>query len=468
LLLSRKDDVNQPLEVTIVIVSGSRNRHSFVTVAGVALLIVWASLVVRAQVAVRNQGFVPFSDAPIYYRTTPVTDPVARLQADLDAGQKALSYDAHFGYLPSVLKSLGIPISSQMLVFSKTSFQYRHISPETPRALYFNDDVYIGFVDGGKALELISFDARQGAMFYLLDQQQAARPAFQRAELDCTQCHIAPSTRQVPGVFVRSVFTRPTGTLSTGARTFVTGHDSPFAERFGGWYVTGRHGALRHLGNVVVDDRTVPEGIDRERGANRDRIPALAESFLALTPHSDLVAQLVHAHQTQLHNLITQTNYQARLTLHSASLDETGDLRTLTAAQRARYEGPAEDLVRYLLFAGEAPLGDAVSGSSSFAEEFSGIGPRDRRGRSLRDFDLHERLFRYPCSYLIYTAAFDALPLPARDYVYRRLVEVLSGQDRSAAFARLTDANRLAVREILTDTKPEFALAWSRHAITAP
>jgi hypothetical protein len=452
----------------IVIVTRNRNRRSFASIASVALLIVWASLVVRAQVAVRNQGFVPFSDAPIYYRTAPVTDPVARLQADLDAGNRTLSYDEYFGYLPSVLRLLGIPLSSQMLVFSKTSFQFRQISPATPRALYFNDDVYIGFVEGGKALELISFDARQGAMFYLLEQKQAERPVFERAELDCTQCHIAASTRQVPGVFVRSVFTRPTGALSTGARTFITGHESPFAERFGGWYVTGRHGAQRHLGNVVVDDRTVPEGINRDGGANWNALPSLAESFRLLTPSSDLVAQLVHAHQTQAHNLITQTNYQARLALHSANVAESADPRTLTAAQRARYEEPAEALVRYLLFADEAPLDGPVSGSSSFTAEFAGIGPQDRRGRSLRDFDLRERMFRYPCSYLIYSAAFDALPPPARDYVYRRLVEVLSGQDRSAAFARLSDTDRRAVREILADTKPDFAAAWSRLETTAP
>lgn len=449
-------------------VAGNRHRRSFVTIASVALLLGWASLVVRAQVAVRNQGFVPFSDAPIYYRTAPVTDPVSRLQAGLDAGSNTLSYDAHFGYLPSVLKSLGILPSSQMLVFSKTSFQYRHISPQTPRALYFNDDVYIGFVDGGKALELISFDARQGAMFYLLDQREAERPTFQRAELDCTQCHIAAATRQVPGVLVRSVFTRPTGTLSTGARTFITGHDSPFAERFGGWYVTGRHGSLRHLGNVVVNDPNAPEKISRENGANWDDLALLAESFRMLTPYSDLVAQLVHAHQTQMHNLITQTNYQTRLTFHAANVSDSSDPNALTGEQRARYEGPAEELVRYLLFASETPLGARISGSSPFAEEFAAIGPRDRRGRSLRDFDLRQRLFRYPCSYLIYSAALDALPAPARDYVYRRLVEVLSGQDRSAAFARLTDADRRAVREILIDTKPAFAAVWSRFATGRP
>lgn len=440
--------------------------RSFIVVALVAAVLAWA-LAVQAQVAVRNQGFVPFSDAPIFYRTSPVSDPVARLQRALETDAATLTHDDTFGYLPAVLDALDIPRSSQMLVFSKTSFQYRHISPTSPRSLYFNDDVYIGYVPGGKALELISFDAKQGAMFYLLDQRAAGRPAFQRAELDCTQCHIAGATRQVPGVFVRSVFTRPSGVLSTGARSFLVGHDTPFDERFGGWYVTGSHGRLRHLGSAVVPAGGDPEAIDQDGAANRTDLSPLAAPGIALTPHSDLVAQLVHAHQTQMHNLITLANYQTRLALHTAGVTEGVDVDELSEAQRARFEGPAEELVRYLLFANEAPLGEPLAGTSDFADEFATIGPRDRRGRSLRMFDLETRLFRYQCSYLVYSAAFDALPAPALGYVYRRLIEILDGRDRSQPFARIGDADRRAIRDILTDTKPAFAAAWRRAHATS-
>lgn len=440
--------------------------RSFIVVALVGAVLAWA-LAVQAQVAVRNQGFVPFSDAPIFYRTAPVSDPVARLQSALETDAATLTHDDTFGYLPAVLDALDIPRSSQMLVFSKTSFQYRHISPTTPRSLYFNDDVYIGYVPGGKALELISFDAKQGAMFYLLDQRAAGRPAFQRAELDCTQCHIAGATRQVPGVFVRSVFTRPSGVLSTGARSFLVGHDTPFDERFGGWYVTGSHGRLRHLGNAVVPAGGDPEAIDQDGATNRTDLSPLPAPGIALTPHSDLVAHLVHAHQTQMHNLITLTNYQTRLALHAAGVTEGVDVDDLSEAQRARFEAPAEELVRYLLFANEAPLGEPLAGTSDFADEFATIGPRDRRGRSLRMFDLETRLFRYQCSYLVYSAAFDALPAPALGYVYRRLIEVLDGRDRSQPFARIGDADRRAIRDILTDTKPAFAAAWRRAHATS-
>ena len=414
--------------------------------ATLVLALAGAAVPLSGQVAVRNQGYVPFSEEPINYRG-PVNDPVAQLQQRLDSGRERLDYEPGHGYLRSVLDRLRIPVSSQTLVFSKTSFQYRRITPERPRALYFNDDVYVGQVHDGKALELIAFDPRQGAIFYILDELQADRPAFQRAELDCTQCHVAAGTRGVPGVLIRSVFPNPTGTQAALAPSFITGHQSPMRERFGGWYVTGSHGRARHMGNVVVRNREQPEDIDREQGANVSDLSSRIDTTGYLTPHSDIVAQLVQAHQTQLHNLITLTNYQTRLALHAG-------------APREQYERPAEELVRYLLFANEAPLEDPVRGTSGFAEEFAARGLRDPKGRSLRDFDLQTRIFRYPCSYLIYSDAFDALPEPAKSYVYRRLFAVLSGADTSPEFARLAAADRKAALEILIATKPGVPAEW--------
>jgi hypothetical protein len=193
---------------------------------GLALLAMAAlAIPVSGQIAVRNQGYVPFSEEPIAYRGD-VDDPVARLQRRLDRGEVTLGYEPKNGYLKAVLDALEIPVSSQTLVFSKTSFQYKKISPQTPRALYFNDDVYVGKVHDGKAIELVSFDARQGAIFYLLDEQRAERPSFQRAELDCTQCHVAAGTRGVPGVLVRSIFPTASGTQAPQTTSYVTGHQS--------------------------------------------------------------------------------------------------------------------------------------------------------------------------------------------------------------------------------------------------
>jgi hypothetical protein len=333
----------------------------------------------RAQIAVKNQGYVPFSEEPINYRAE-VHDPVANLQKKLERGEASLTYEPQHGYLKSVLDQLAIPVSSQTLVFSKTSFQYKKISPQAPRALYFNDDVYVGQVHDGKVLEFVSFDSKQGAIFYILDEQKADHPVFQRAELDCTQCHVAAGTRNVPGVLLRSVHTNPTGTQAVKAAAFLTGQESPIKDRWGGWYVTGTHGSQTHMGNVVVEDQEHPDQLNRAAGANITDLSKLFDVSKYLIPDSDIVAHLVLAHQTQMHNLITLTNYQTRLALYkeaarNKAVEQTA--ATLSDEARKQYHGPAEELVRYLLFANEAPLEDRIVGSSKYTQEFAALGPRD-------------------------------------------------------------------------------------------
>jgi hypothetical protein len=414
----------------------------------VLLTLSWLMLPASGQIAVRRQGYVPFSDEPINYLSDALNDPVAKLQQHISRGEAKLAYEPVHGYLKSVLDKLDVPVTSQTLVFSKTSFQFRKISPETPRALYFNDDVYVGQVHEGKALEIVSFDPMQGAIFYLLDEHQSAQPVFQRAELDCTQCHVAASTRGIPGVLLRSIYPNPSGTQATHSASFITGQESPLQERWGGWYVTGKVGRQTHMGNAVVQDKEHPEQLDRSSGAGR------FDTAAYLTRHSDVVAHLVLAHQTQMHNLITLTNYQTRLALHAGPLSDEA---------RKQYEGPAEELLRYLLFTNEAPLDDRVKGDSGFTEEFRSRGPRDARGRSLRDFDLRKRIFKYPCSYLIYSAAFDTLPAPAKEYIYHRLLEILTAREQSPEFAKLTGKDRRAILEILLATKPGLPEEWRKY-----
>jgi hypothetical protein len=423
----------------------------------------WLSLPAHGQIAVKNQGYVPFSEEPINYRSENLTDPVALLQKQIDRGEVKLDYEPKHGYLTSVLEKLAIPIDSQTLVFSKTSFQYKKISPEEPRALYFNDDVYIGQVHDGKVIEVVSFDPVQGAIFYILDEHQSEHPVFQRAELDCTQCHVAAGTKGVPGVLLRSLYTTRTGTQATPSQSFITGQESPLSERWGGWYVTGTYGSQTHMGNVVVEDKDNPEKIDRAAGANLTDLSKKFDTSLVLSDKSDVVAHLVLAHQTQMHNLITLTNYQTRIALYKAGLPADAKADSIPEAVRQQYQKPAEQLLRYLLFADEAPLEGQVKGDSGYTEEFAERGPRDPQGRSLRDFDLRTRIFKYPCSYLIYNEAFDSLPAQAREYVYHRLFEVLTGRDQSPAFARLSGDTRRAILEILLATKPGLAAEWTDY-----
>jgi hypothetical protein len=441
--------------------------------AGCALILgLGATADALSQVAVRNQGYIPYSDEPINYRSDDLHDPVARLQQRLTQGKATLRYEPEHGYLRSVLDLLDVPVYSQMLVFSKTSFQYPKISPEHPRALYFNDDVYVGDVHDGKAVEILAFDPMQGAIFYLLDEHQVEKPAFQRAELDCTQCHIAAGTRGVPGVLLRSVYPTANGTLVPGKPSFITDQESPLSERWGGWYVTGALPEGANMGNAAVsDDPVLPASVKNVTGAALAPLKQRFDASAYLSPYSDVVAQLVLAHQTQVHNLITLTNYRTRMTLyaHAKQIASSGTPDTgLSDKERRVFQQPAEQLLQYMLFVNEAPLdgndGRRLIEGSAFAQEFAARGLRDGKGRSLRSFDLSQRLFRYPCSYLIYSDAFDAIPEPAKTYVYHRLFQVLTGEDQSAPFSKLTAEKRRDILEILLATKSSLPEEWHAYA----
>jgi hypothetical protein len=425
-------------------------------------------LPVRGQIAVRNQGYIPYSEAPINYRSQDLSDPVALLQKQIDAGTVSLTYDKDHGYLKSVLDLLKVPVESQTLVFSKTSFQYPKITPEHPRALYYNDDVYVGSVHQGNAIEIVSFDPRQGAIFYLVDERKVDKPVFQRAELDCTQCHIAAGTRGVPGVLLRSVFSAPTGTLTPRTPSYITDQESPLKQRWGGWYVTGA------LGNTTMANAIVADAPASAGAAAAPQLSPVGQSFdpaAYLAPGSDQVALLVLTHQAQMHNLITLTNYQTRLALYglqkAGAAGAVTSLEALPENARRQIQRPADQLLHHLLFINETPLGlDAQQAirTSAFAREFAAQGVRDSQGRSLRDFDLHDRIFKFPCSYLIYNAAFDTLPQPALGYIYHRLLQVLNGQDRSPEFAGLSARDRKAILSILLETKSGLPAEWQDYA----
>ncbi|QDT67240.1 hypothetical protein MalM25_01370 [Planctomycetes bacterium MalM25] len=389
--------------------------------------------------------------APIHYDTAPVDDAVARLQRALDAGEAELSWDERLGWLPSVLEALGVSDQSQLLVFSKTSLQTAKISPHRPRAVYFNDDTYVGYVQRGDLIELSAVDPRQGTIFYSLPQEEADAPRFVREQGRCLVCHDNGRTRDVPGLLVRSVYPDDRGhaLLSLGDET--TDPTTPLEQRYGGWYVTGEAG-VAHRGNAVYTepdsaDEPEPIAVSLGKTCSPDRY---------LTPHSDLVALMVLEHQSQMHNAITRASYEAR---RAAAYDtmwneilEKPEGHVFAVSER-RIERAVEQLLECLLFSGEAALPGAVSGTSGFAAKFEAAGHRDGQGRSLRDFDLQTRLFKHPCSYLIHSEAFAALPEPVLELVEERLGEILTGEDASPAFAHLTPADHRAISEILSATK---------------
>ncbi len=428
-----------------------------------ALCAVPAVLAVRAFADLEGSYILPMDDEAIKYATTPLHDAVTDLQKKLDEGKAKLAYDNDLGYLPALLRALNVPVSSQTLVFSKTSFQAPRISPHTPRALYFNDTVSVGYVKGGDVVEVSSLDPKQGVVFYTLDQERARVPQIQRRE-ECMQCHASSKSLGVPGNIIRSVFTDSSGQVLFQAGGFSTDHRSPMKERWGGWYVTGKHGSQLHMGNTFVEKPNVePASLDMAGGANITDLKWRFNSQAYLSPHSDIVALMVLEHQVRMQNLITRVGFEARMALHSQAdinkmLEKPSD--EFSESTIRRINGPSEYLLSYMLFTDEALLEAPVEGTSGFTAEFPLQGPKDKKGRSLRDFDLTRRIFRYPCSYMIYSEAFDSLPAPAKDRIYRRLWEVLTGQDKSKAYETLTAADRKAVLEILLDTKQGLPDYW--------
>jgi hypothetical protein len=400
---------------------------------------------------------------PINYSKAPANNAITRLQQRIEAGQASLKYEPNFGYLRSLLRELGVPESSQTLVFSKTSLQRHRIGPTRPRSLFFNDEVFIGFCQRGDVLEVTVADPGLGAVFYTLDQKQPDKPRFTRQNDTCLICHGSSANQGMPGNLVRSVYPDQDGLpiLSMGSHRI--DQSSPLAQRWGGWYVTGTSGKQTHLGNCTLKDHQEPEGVDNSRNINLTDLHDRFKTSSYLTPHSDIVALMVLEHQAEMHNLLIRANLQTRIALYeeasiNKALGRPADYRSETTVSRIRSAG--EPLVKYLLFSGEATLTDRVKGTSKFTEEFAQRGPRDGQGRSVRDLDLEHRLFKYPCSYLIYSAAFDALPAPMKDYVYGRLWDVLSGKDTSPEFAHLSSADRQAIRDILVATKPNLPANW--------
>jgi hypothetical protein len=401
---------------------------------------------------------------PINYEKATPENAITRLQRDLAAGKQKLTHDDERGYLKSTLAALKIPVSSQVLVFSRTSLQRSRIAPKTPRAIYFNDDVYVGFCQRGDVLEVSVADPALGTVFYTLDQEPAERPRFTRQTETCLICHGSSSTRGIPGHIVRSVHPDRTGEPILGSGTFRTDDTSPFDERFGGWYVTGRHGKMEHLGNRVYRNRRDYD--DPEAPADSLNVTDLKPFFTTgayLSPHSDLVALCVLTHQAAVHNRIARAALETRSALYyqdelNKALKEPAG--TKYDSVKSRIASVSDDLVKALLFSEAAPFTDRIEGTTTFAKEFAARGPFDSRGRSLRQFDLATRLFKYPCSYLIYSESFTCLPAEVRDCVLRKLHAVLTGANTDKAFAHLTAADRTAILEILRDTMPNLPDYW--------
>jgi len=379
-------------------------------------LVLAAGVWLGAVAVVTPQPRTPFAGLldqhpAIDYRGGALSDVVSMLQRDVTAGTRTIAFDGPQGYLRSVLAVLNVPAESQVLVFSKTGLQHPLTSPANPRALYFNDRVVVGYIPGAPVLEIASHDPTQGVIFQSLKQEAAAPPQFARPDR-CLSCHVSSNSMSVPGILVRSMSTAPDGRPMPQEGSFVIDHRSRLEQRWAGWFVTGAAATVTHMGKPI-DPRV--------------------DLSLYPVPTSDVAALLAFDHQGHAINLLTRLGWETRFSAAERGRADftTGDLGDIL-----------RDTVDYFLFVDEAALPSPVPGTSAFAKAFAATGPRDTRGRSLRELDLQTRLLKYRCSYMIYSPAFDALPPAARAAFFARAKVVLESRRDTA------------VMEILDDTRP--------------
>ena len=422
-------------------------RNIVVFVGGASTIVA----AVASAVTLTDRFAASLEHPAIEYGTRTRTDRVAQFHERLRSGNATLTFDRPQGYLRALLAAFDVPVESQLLVFSKTSLQWNFISPTNPRAIYFNDDVVIAWVRGAPAIELAALDPQQGVIFYVLGQVEGAR-GFQRPR-SCLQCHVSSETLGVPGLAVGSTVADPNGVPYA---THAVDHRTMIESRWGGWYVTGDTGIGRHVGNTVATNPSDPMLHHNEANLNIDTVEGRFDTSGYLTPRSDIVSLMVLEHQTRMTNLLTRVGWEFRLATHQRNASDGFFTRPARTIDNRTLQEAVEALVDYMLFLDEAPLADRMVGSSGFSSVFAALGPFDRRGRTLREIDLDRRLFRYSCSYMIYTPAFDALPIDAKSAIYRRMWHVLSSSDANQEFIRLSSQDRRDIIDILRDTKADL------------
>ena len=394
--------------------------------------------------------------APIRYGAAAAANAVTRLDQRLAAGELQLPVQGRSGRLQALLQALGVPVSSQTLVFSKTSLQRHRISLRNPRALYFGPDVYVGWVPGAAALEVAAGDPQLGLVFYTVSQDPEQAPRIVRDD-SCLSCHASPRTDDEPGLLLRSVFPDADGDPITSAGETQVTTSTPLAERWGGWIVTGTFGS-EHRGNGIAERAMA--GTWRVRGRSAVALPAFADEFDATmypAPTSDIGALLVLEQQATVHNLLVRASLQVRVALaRDAQIDATTGAVGAHESTQHLLDALARDIAKALLLADEPDLtGHRAAPDPDFAALFVRQWPIDPEGASLGQLDLQERTFTLPLSPMVHAPAFAALPAVLRERVIERLHVAIS-RGRMPGGVCMTTEQHTSLRLHLEATLPGY------------
>jgi len=402
---------------------------------GPATAILMLALTTLGYAAQNYEKPIPPEEPSIGYWADDAPDGVVGRRQEL--GRLASSDDAREA-LARILDVLEVPVSSQMLVFSKTSLQRGLISPRNPRAVYFNDELAVAFVPGSGLVELAAYQPRTGTRFYSMNWQtgRIERPPM------CLECHAGAASLGIPGMYIGSVETSPSGRPQY-ANSIVSDPTTPFEQRWGGWYVTGAPTGFRHRGNAVTLDPTSAGLSPSDNLTSVGSVERFIDASKYATQSSDLTALMVFEHQSLVHNLATRLRWEYRL----AANETRDDDRSLRL----------DALARALVFDEEAALPAPLPGDTPFVREFVERGPKDRKGRTLRRLNLNDRLFEYHLSYLVHTNAIESLPSELHASLFDRILHVLN--ERLGA-GEITRTELQSVVEIAAEIVPNVPSEW--------
>ena len=415
-------------------------------------------------------AFAPVASAQFYndfelkphgYFTRKPQDPMSLLMEKIDAGEVTITEENGKPLVERLLRELKLDKDTQVLVFSKTSLQKRAVSYRNPRAIYFNESVYLGWMPNGR-VEVASFDPEIGPLFYFQRQLDDTRSRLFVRTRSCLGCHAGNATNFIPGSLGRSVYPDRTGRVLKGIEDYRrSGHHIPLQDRYGGWFVSGQHGKMRHMGNSIATREDGQVTIDRKRFANLEKLDQFFPTDSYLAPGSDIAALLVFDHQVTMHHRLVEATYRARQALFDSKLDpmET-DVAKLAAGRSIReFTEGVDKVIDYMLFREEIAL-PKVSCEANFRRAFTANKRTDKGGNSLKDLRLDGRIFEHRCSFMIYSPSFEHMPPMLRGAIYDRLHQILTAQAPVKGFEHLGAEERTRIFEILRETKKDLPAKW--------
>lgn len=417
------------------------------------------------------QSLPDYERDPLRYSASTAQDRFAALKERIADGSFSLPHEEKAA-LRALLTVLEVPEWTQVLVFSRTSLQRSRIRPEHPRALYFSDSVYVGWVPGG-LVEVAAIDPRLGPIFYALDPRPNTAAAKRaRRDADCLSCHGGDFVRDIPGLFARSLFTDAAGEPLLRHGTMLVTDETPFSERWGGWYVTGYHGLEPHRGNAFAAEEA-DHLVFTPETTRPDELSAYFPTQSYPRATSDVVALLLLEHQLTMHNALTRASHAAQRMIAyqhglQAAFKEPMTDEPAYDSVRSVFASTIEEVIDRLLFRGAAPLPAGIRGDPELVQQFALGAPATPDGRSLKQLSLDGRLLQLRCSYLIYSDSFRSLPVSLRDRLIDRLGAVLEGRAGSDRYAYLPAAERAAIRDVLLATLPLARERWLNRPESTP